>query len=186
MSPNREGNFGGSMNSSHFSSNLAEIVSDSHSVAINTSHDHNGYQNGSNMNGHNNISINGNGNGNGMNREKFESLSTGGPQLTRYGPNSVAPGSMMAVNINASENNCQNYQISHNNMLGAGGIESNTNATTSAKQNGCCTLVVIDCNNLQQDNKKKETEMIQNLQEDNALYHKTRFRICNTTTYKIL
>ena len=61
------------MNSCNFSSNLAEIGSDSHSVMMNTSHDHNGYQNG-----HNNINVNGN----------------GGPEgsMARYGPNGVAAG----------------------------------------------------------------------------------------------
>ena len=70
MSPNRGGNFGGWMNSSNFSSNLAEVGSNLH--------DHNWYQNGSDMNGHNNINVNGNDNGNGMSRQKFASLSTGG------------------------------------------------------------------------------------------------------------
>ena len=69
------------------------------------SHDHNGYQNGNNMNGHNNINVNGG--------------------MARYGPNGVAAGSVAAVNRNVSGNNYPNYQNSGNNVLGADGIESN-------------------------------------------------------------
>ena len=119
-SPNRKGNFGGSMNSSNFTSNWGDS----------RIYDHTGYQNGSNMKGHNNINVNA------TNRQKFASLSSGGPErMARYGPNGVAARSMTAVNINVSENKYQNYLLSGNNTLGAGGIESNTNTRTSVNQN---------------------------------------------------